>query len=111
MASDLSVLCHKQFRQGLAANRHCVLAPGMKWTARRDIFGVWRITEKDNALPFPGNVHLWYGGNQGLGIGVEWSTQHLLRGSVFHNPAQIHDSHIITDVLDNREVMRNENIR
>ena len=56
-------------------------------------------------------VNLRNGGNQCLGVGVKRGVQYLRRLAKFNNLAEIHDSDIITHMLNNGEIMGDENVR
>ena len=50
------------------------------------------------------------GGKQGLRIGVERMVVQLLAISDLHDPAQVHHQNTVGNMLDHRQVMRDEDV-
>ena len=99
-----------EFRGVLLAVRFCDWAPGMEVTSKGRIDRTGYIAGKLDscfAAPF---VHLWNCRQKALGIGMPRIVGDLCRRTQFYQFAQVHDTYPVTDMGDNRQIMRDEKI-
>ena len=110
MAGDqMSIAVIGQWRIGLPAELVGIGA------ARVKVAAAWRIDRRGN---LPGQwcwsrllgIWNWHRVKEGFCVGVLWGSIEFIRGRKFDNLAKIHDCNPVTDVLDNGEIVRNEQI-
>ena len=92
------------------ANPFCKRAPRVKRTSRRRVHNAWHLAAEPLPLSPEFRVNLRNRRHQGFGVWVKRIVIKLLRVSLFHNSAHIHNSYNVAEKLYNRKVMRNKQI-
>ena len=82
----------------------------MERAAWRDTLRVRGVAWQHDALAPLFRVNHRHCRDEGLRLGMQGCAEHLVGSAMFHNVAEIHHRHFIADMLDNREIMRNENV-
>jgi hypothetical protein len=99
-----------KFRFFNTANSHAPMAPGVKMTAVRRIYGTGDIACKDDAFPLA--VHQgrrdWNRRKQGFSIRMDGMVVEFIAASNFYNFSQVHYRDPVTDVAYYRKVMGDE---
>ena len=77
------------YQEGLFSPTACqrMRASGVKWTARRRIDGTGHVTLEDDSFLFESRIGNRNGGQQRLGIGMEWVEVEVLLVGHFDNLA------------------------
>ena len=106
----------RPFRRGIYASTLLVFqrvrAPRVKVAARRGFARTRNVTREDDPLAFrtPSGVRSGYGREKGSGVGMPRIPIEILRIRHLDHPTQIHHGDPITHVLDEREVVRDEEV-
>ena len=99
-------------RRDLAlASRLGIGTARMKGAARRWVDRARDIALQQLFLAFDPRIGHGDRGQQGLGVRMQRAREQRLLVGVFHDLAEIHDRYAVTDVLDDREIVRNEQVR
>ena len=99
-------------RQGTRLTKFARLGTTVRKTAKVGwVNRASRFSRKNDALAFLLRIDLQDRGHQGFRIRTRGIFKNLFCRTAFHDLSEIHDRHMVGDMLDERQVMRNEKIR
>ena len=84
---------------------------GVEGTSRGKIDGRGDIPLQNLSLTLLFGVDARDGRQEGFGVGVQRSGKEVFGRGLFNNFTQVHDDNTARDMLDHREIVRNEEIR
>ena len=82
----------------------------MKGAACRGIDGGGELAAQHDPFFFVKGVCHRGGGEQGSGIGMTGMGKQFIPAGVFHRRAQVHDHHLVGDMVDNREIVADKEV-
>ena len=91
-------------------NFHTLTATGVELTTGRRVNGAGNIPAQNNTVHLHIGVGNGYGGEQRFRVRMHRILENILRRTVLHHTAQIHNPDIIGNMFNDGQVVRNKDI-